>query len=319
MTMHFRSIKDLYGDVWRNLHRVPADIDLVVAIPRSGLLPATMIALARNLPIADIEGFAAGRTLATGHTRQDGSFSGLRDFQHVLVMDDSTRTGASMREAREKLAGLAAGGVRMTFAVAYGTGAHCPDVDLVLANVPEPRVFEWNVLHHPIVSQSCFDIDGVLCIDPAPHQNDDGDAYLDFLLTAAPLHRPRREIAMLVTSRLEKYRPQTEDWLARHGIRYRELRMLDLPDAESRRRLGVHGSFKAEVYRQSPCTLFVESEVLQAREIARLSGKPALSLQGPEMCNPGMLNPRAATVRLHPARLQKRIRRILARLRPSAA
>lgn len=309
--MQFRSIADLYKDVWSGLSRVPQDIDVVVGVPRSGMLPATMIALARNLPLAEIDGFAAGNALGHGHTRRDGAQAG--GFAHALVIDDSCRTGESMREARAKLAHL---GCRITFAAVYGTGASASakDVDLVFAHVPEPRVFEWNVLHHPIVSRSCFDIDGVLCVDPTEAENDDGARYLGFLAEAVPLHRPRREIAMLVTSRLEKYRAPTEDWLERHGIRYGELRMLDLPDAAARRRLGAHAGFKAEVYRSSSCALFVESELHQARDIARLAGKPVLSLQGPQMLGPGILNPQAIRNKLSPNRMRARVGRVVSRM-----
>ena len=311
--MHYRSIKDLYQDVWSNLHRLPRDIDLVVGVPRSGMLPGTMIALARNLPLADIDAFAEGRVLPTGSTRREAGHAVPRGFSHVLVIDDSCRTGASMREARAKLAGIGET-TRVTFAAVYGIEGQAADADFIFAAVPEPRVFEWNVLHHPIVSRACFDIDGVLCVDPKPEQNDDGQAYLNFLAAAEPLHLPRREIAMLVTSRLEKYREQTESWLARHGIRYRELRMLDVPDAATRRRLGLHASFKAEVYRQSDCALFIESELHQARQIAKLSGKPALSLQGPEMVRPGVFNPRAVQSRFAPVKVRARLSRMTNRL-----
>lgn len=311
--MHFRSIKNLYEDVWSNLHRIPDDIDLVVGIPRSGMLPATIIALARNVPLADLEGFVEGRLLSTGHTRRDTDLEPTRRFRHVLVVDDSCRTGESLREARAKLAGMA-NPPRFTFVVGYGPVTPAPEVDIALATVPEPRVFEWNVMHHPLVSRSCFDIDGVLCVDPLEHQNDDGPAYLEFLKRAVPLHRPRRQIAMLVTSRLEKYRAETEDWLARNGVNYGELRMLDVPDAETRRRLRLHGSFKAQVYRESDCALFIESELHQARDIARLSGKPVLSLQGPEMIVPGMLNPYAIRQKVRPATLRVRLKRALSRM-----
>jgi uncharacterized HAD superfamily protein/hypoxanthine phosphoribosyltransferase len=308
--MHFRTISDLYRDVWRNLHRLPADIDVVVGVPRSGMLPATMIALARNLPLADLDGFAQGRLLSSGSTRREQA--GSKPFAHVLVIDDSCRTGGSMTQARERLMHVAA---KTTFAAVYGTGTRSPAIDFAFATVPEPRVFEWNVLHHPIVARSCFDIDGVLCIDPTEDENDDGPGYMQFLAEALPLHQPRREIAMLVTSRLEKYRTATEAWLARHGILYRELRMLDLPDAATRRRLGAHGSFKADVYRKSNCELFVESELAQAREIARRSGKFVLSLEGPHMIGPGAINPRAISNKLSPSKLQARIGRVAARMR----
>lgn len=38
----------------RNLHRLPRDIDLVVGIPRSGLLAANLLSLAANIPMADL-------------------------------------------------------------------------------------------------------------------------------------------------------------------------------------------------------------------------------------------------------------------------
>jgi uncharacterized HAD superfamily protein/adenine/guanine phosphoribosyltransferase-like PRPP-binding protein len=309
--MHFRSITNLYQDVWSSLHRLPHDIDVVVGVPRSGMLPATMIALAGNLPLADLDGFLEGRLLSAGKTRREIDGAKVKGFVHALIVDDSCRTGASMREARAKLASIRH---KISFAVVYGTHQQTSDVDIVFARVPEPRVFEWNVLHHPIVSRACFDIDGVLCVDPTERQNDDGGAYLDFVLNASPLHRPRRQIAKLVTSRLEKYREPTEAWLARHGIRYAELCMLDLPDAATRRRLGVHASFKAQVYRTSDCALFVESELHQAREIARLSGRPVLSLSGPEMIRPGMMSPRALGQKFGPVKLQAKLSRVAGRM-----
>ena len=40
--MHFKSINDLSVDLVKNLHRFHGSIDLIVGIPRSGMLPATM-------------------------------------------------------------------------------------------------------------------------------------------------------------------------------------------------------------------------------------------------------------------------------------
>ena len=35
-------------------------------------------------------------------------------------------------------------------------------------------------LNHTTLEKACFDIDGVLCVDPADEQNDDGENYTDF-------------------------------------------------------------------------------------------------------------------------------------------
>jgi hypothetical protein len=43
---------------------------------------------------------------------------------------------------------------------------------------------------------------------------------------------PNFEIDAVVTGRLEKYRPQTEQWLANNGVGYKELRMRQDPGTD---------------------------------------------------------------------------------------
>jgi adenine/guanine phosphoribosyltransferase-like PRPP-binding protein len=54
--MNYRSIADLNRVVATSLHLVPTDIDVVVGVPRSGMLPATLLALYLHLPLTDVEG-----------------------------------------------------------------------------------------------------------------------------------------------------------------------------------------------------------------------------------------------------------------------
>ena len=299
--MEYRSVAHLTADVREGLHRVPRDVDLVVGIPRSGLLAATLVALWLDLPLTDVEGFAEGRLIAVGTTRRRGAHDlDVGAVRHALVVDDSVYQGRALRAARERLS-AARPDTRTTYAAVYGV-RRAPDADLVLQVVPHPRVFEWNLMHHPVLERACVDIDGVLCADPTAQENDDGPAYREFLATARPLARPTRKIASLVTSRLERYRPETEAWLAANGVDYRELVMLDLPDAATRRAQGAHGTFKAEVYRARDAELFVESECRQARQIAATSGKDVLCLEGHEMHRPGALSPAAVSERLGHAR-----------------
>lgn len=286
--MHFRSIADLNRDVTANLHLLPSDIDVVVGIARSGMLPASLIALAHNLPLAELHTFVGGRVLGVGGTRAaKRSTISFENVRHALVVDDSIYKGRAMEEARKLLAPLASQ-MKLTFCAVYSAEASSPHADITFVHVPMPRVFEWNVMHHSVLDRACVDIDGVLCLDPTREQNDDGTAYLNFLREATPRPIPSRRIATLVTSRLEKYRPETEAWLKSQGIEYGKLIMLDLPSAEERRRLGVHGTFKGNYYRKSNADLFIESELRQAEEIAKISGKPVLSIEGPVMCYPGV-------------------------------
>ncbi len=64
--MNFRSIQDLNEAIVRGLPRIPRDVDLVVGIPRSGLLAGSILALHLNVPLTDLQGLIEGRTIQSG-------------------------------------------------------------------------------------------------------------------------------------------------------------------------------------------------------------------------------------------------------------
>lgn len=310
--MNYRSLADLNDTIVQNLHRLPCDIDLVVGIPRSGLLAANLFSLITNIPLTDLDSFIEGRIYTSGTTkRHAGLERGIADMRRILILDDSISGGNAMRAARQRLdeAGIRERtSAEIIFGAVYGIEVSHPEADFVFERVKQPRIFQWNFMHHVMLEKSCVDIDGVLCLDPTEQQNDDGEAYQQFLSEALPLHGSSRRIGWLVTSRLEKYRHLTEAWLKAHGIEYGQLVMLDLPSAAERRRLGAHGSFKAEFYGKSAATLFIESEQEQAETIARLSGKPVLCIETNRIHLPDGLSPAAIRQQMRnmPARLRRR-------------
>lgn len=284
--MNYRSIADMNDAILQNLGRLPRRIDLVVGASRSGLLAANLLGLALNVPITDVEGLLAGRVLAGEPPRRTAAPSPAADAERtIVVIDDGADGGEAMRAAKERFAAGHVPGRIVTCAV-FGATSDVPDVDVVLEAVPQPCLFQWTVFHHALLERCCVDIDGVLCCDPTAEENDDGAAYRGFLERATPMMVPTRPIGWLVTSRLEKYRPQTEAWLRAAGIAYRELVMLDLPSAEERRRANAHGGFKAKVYEDLDAVLFIESEHAQAEKIAELSGKPVLCLETNHLVEP---------------------------------
>jgi len=294
--MNYRTIAQLAGLIDRHLGAIPATVDLVVGIPRSGLLAANMIALKLNLPLTDLQSFLDDRPVRCGSTRATARalIDSAHKARHVLVVDDSVWRGASIAAARQQ---IAAAGIdaKLTYCAAFvGPGVEHV-VDLAFESVPFPRVFEWNVMHHPMLGTCCVDIDGILCRDPLHEENDDGERYRGFLTGVGAQLLPSFRIGHLVTSRLEKYRAETEGWLKSVGIEYGALHMLDVADAATRRRLGLHGSFKASVYRRlAESPLFIESEPRQAEEICRLADKPVLCLTEQRMYQPGMSVARVA-------------------------
>lgn len=272
--MKFVTYYDLNNDIIKNIHKIPRDIDLIVGIPRSGLLVANMIALYLNKPLADIDSYIEGKIFAVGNTKNTESIvKDFKDVKRVLIIDDSVDSGKSILEAKQKLSRLDSEKEQVFLSVYIRSNAK-KKVDIYFKVIDEDRIFEWNYMHHGLLQSSCLDIDGVLCVDPTSQQNDDGEKYIEFIKGATPKLVPSRKVGYLVTSRLEKYRKETEEWLHQNGIEYKKLYMMNVETAEERRKLGNHARFKAEVYKKlKDADLFIESEPKQAMEISDISGK----------------------------------------------
>lgn len=284
--MNFITIQHLNQAISGNLHKIPLDVDLVVGIPRSGMLAASILALHRNLPFTDLESFLEGRFYAKGKTRKHPNWlQSLSDAQHILIVDDSISTGQAMRETRAKVDALKLD-ARVSYCAILALPTNFMSVDIYLEIVNHPRLFEWHYMHHWGLNHCCVDIDGVLCEDPGFFENDDGARYQRFVENATPRLLPTNRIAYLVTSRLEKYRQGTEDWLQRHNVSYDHLVMLDGVTAKERRKGGGHAAFKAEVYKGTNCYLFIESSYEQAVEICERSKKPVFSVQNSTYIQP---------------------------------
>lgn len=315
--LNYKSISDLSAIISVNLSCLPTDIDLVVGVPRSGMLPASIISLYRNIPFTDVYSYADNRYLKYGSTRKIKKLLELcSDAEHILIVDDSISTGESLKKIKD-IIDYCSHKKKVTYCCIYGVDKISSFSDFIFEIVPLPRVFEWNIFHHSVINTTCFDIDGVLCEDPTQEQNDDGSRYKDFILNAKPLFVPTQKIRCLVTSRLEKYRNETIQWLKMHNIKYDKLHMLDLPDAETRRRLGIHSKFKASIYSKDIASnLFIESELKQAIDIANRSGKSVFCTENMTMVFPGSdlkssINQQKAKMKYFFHRLSRLIKRKL--------
>ena len=291
--MNYRTYADMALHIKQILPKI-SDADLIVGIPRSGMVPAYMIGAFLNRYVCSLDEFVSGIVYSKGmRSVREGT------VKKVLVVDDSVNDGLAMRRAKERLQGKEKE-FELVYMAVYAVEKATSLVDVYADICPQPRFFQWNYMYHPgLLPQACLDIDGVLCVDPTAEENDDGEKYRQFILNARPLFVPNDKVKALVTSRLEKYRPETERWLAENGVKYEKLYMLDLPSREERIRRGVHASFKAEIYKKlKDAHLFIESNPLQAAEIRRLSGKPVICTETDEYSeHSGMENIPVRTVR----------------------
>lgn len=260
--MNFRSYNDLVRDVKAWAATLP-EFDAVVGVPRSGTLVASLLAVERGWDL----GFTIGRT------------------KHFLLVDDSVSTSNTMRAFREwklpAVVGFPQHGITRDesyeTAALYAAPGSEGMVQHHYATVPHPRAFEWNLRRWFGLPYSIVDLDGVICHDPDALEDDTPEWVERWIVNATPKWRFGNVIGTICTSRLERYRPQTEAWLKRHGIRYARLIMGPWATAAERRvnrRNAAH--YKATAYMADGAMLFIESSEAQAKVINELTKRPVL-------------------------------------------
>jgi uncharacterized HAD superfamily protein len=194
-------------------------------------------------------------------------------FKKVLLVDDKVSKG---RELRSALAILQQqGDFQITKASLFVTPEGASLVDLYHKIIPDPILSEWNLVHAKI-GRLATDLDGVICHDPPKNLDRDETAYLEWMENAKPYLVPFYEIDAIISSRLERYRARTEDWLARHGVAYKQLILWDLPSLEARQ--GNFAKYKTEALLRAKPDLYWESNLNEAREIHKSTGIPTLCI-----------------------------------------
>ena len=289
--MKYISFQNLFRILKSNLYKIHSgNYDLIVGIPRSGMIPAYFIGLYLNKNITDLDSLINNHDLDKGHTRIiNKDFNKPHDAKKILLVDDSISSGNSLNENLKKIPIHLQSKID-TLAV-FATTSSKDMVSMYLEIADGGRIFEWNIFHRRLLEKSCVDIDGVLCIDPTPDQNDDGEKYNNFLINAKPHIVPSYKIHSLVTNRLEKYRSETVAWLEKHNIKYDNLVMLDLPSKEERQRTHAHVPHKASYYKKNTdLKMFIESSKKQAVEIMKKTGKPVYVVDTNEMINPDWID-----------------------------
>lgn len=287
----FKSYSDLVQCIKQNIQSLSqSNYDLVVGIPRSGMIPAYLISAYLNADCIDFDGLLHNRTLQRGITRKTkGDLTNPQDAKKIILVDDSIYSGESLTQKlsllpeflKEKISTLAI----------YSSGPGHEIVDMVFEKLEGRKLFEWGIYHNTIISKTCFDLDGVICEDANEESNDDGAKYLDFIENAKPLFIPTGKPLAIVTNRLEKYREATELWLQKHSVEYGELVMLNLPDKESRLRIDAATVHKAKFYKsKAESILFIESSLNQSLSIAKHSGKPVYCVSSNTLIEPGMVD-----------------------------
>lgn len=220
-TMSFRSIEDLVLAVQNLADRVPNQYDLIVGVPRSGLFPANILALKFGRPL-----IAAGLPESVGPWISGSSERTFDQPESILVLDDTATTGKAVLKAKAAVQERYPDALVNT-AVVYAAPNTKDMVDYYAEVIPQPRYFEWNLMHSK-QGILATDMDGVLCENCPPGVSDDEEAYVHWMKTAKPHLIPGFSIEYIVTNRFERHRAITETWLHDHGVDYGQLLMSPL-------------------------------------------------------------------------------------------
>ena len=260
---NYRDFNFINALIANNLQKIPSDTDLVVGIPRSGLIVSTLIAEYTNKPSTDIFSYLAG---VDNYKLNSGSFAPSTNYEAVhtvLLVDDAMGVGLTMERAKSMISAKFPN-VKIITCVAFVEAFSVEKVDIYFL-ILKDQFLPWSILKRGI-SDACVDIDGFLTEDVPADMDDDGIKYVQFLTMQRPKFIPDRKINTLVTGRLSKYRKITEEWLRSHNVLYGSLIMCPLGSKKERDSQDM-GHYKAEVFKRLSTPLFIESDYREAKQI----------------------------------------------------
>jgi hypoxanthine phosphoribosyltransferase len=261
------SVADLAADAVRLASMLPKEITHIVGMPRSGMIPASIIATMLHLPLWQITKDGQLSRLGAGY--REASLVKDRGRQYFAVIDDTVYSGNSMMIARNYM-----GSRNAVYAAVYVNPKSPTVVKYHARQLPSPHLLEWNLANNgPFYGKAhdkifgsgvATDLDGIIV-----HDEFSGGP------PGTPYMVPKSDIAkLIVTGRPESHRQQTESMLRSLGVRWHGLKMF--PGQKTPEDYREIAEFKASVFLESNCGLFLESYPAQAELIYQLSGRPVI-------------------------------------------
>jgi hypoxanthine phosphoribosyltransferase len=242
------------ADIRHWLNSLSSNFDIVVGIPRSGLMTASIISVEFGKPLSTPDLIVEGRYWIT-RTNTENLHIPL-DKSRILLVDDSGGTGKTMQDA-EGLIRKKYPHMIIKTAATYVSNPSDPDYYYTRFTRRQPVIVRA-LMHNSFIPPVAYDMDGVIC------EEYNGRDFMDFLVTAYPHKIPIYPIDFIVTGRKEQYRGVTTDWLNGHNVKYGKLLMC--PEDEDT------VSFKSRMVRKYKPGIFVESSPAEANAINKRTG-----------------------------------------------
>ena len=260
------TVEKMAYDTHQWIKEIPSDFDVVIGIPRSGLIPAAIIAGELGKPLTTPDLFLERKYwMSSAIPAMAARFF----YNRVLLVDESGDSFHQFTPIYERLY-KADPSISFIRAVQYVNKSAIREgkVDLwykAFSRTSTPR-FDINLAHNDD-GRTAYDLDGVLCEDiTLDHMKN----YDHFIETARPYRIPVYPIKCIITGRNEKYRDATVKWLRKYHVLYRSLHML--PDGEDMI------DFKCRILKMEKPSRFIESNNIIARECYDRTGIRCVAL-----------------------------------------
>ncbi|MGC3873184.1 phosphoribosyltransferase [Halomonas sp. GXIMD04776] len=311
--MNFKSYAELSNDIFSNIDKVQSQgYELVVAIPRSGVIPAYMLSLLLNIDCTNLHDFIKNNSLVKGNTRRTRrAMRNAWDAKKVLIVDDSVNTGASMVDVLSQIPKDCP--CEITTLAIYGNTIGIPKVDVCLKYLASPRVFQWNMWHCVVMQRACVTLDGVI-LNWHAEENGKGQDAVNFVESIKPIVLPSYRIHSLITKQPEHSRKAIESWLSHHNVNYDNLVMAQSCDKNVVCDEQKYCDLKVDWYKGNPeLSFFLEHDFDHALRIAKATGKPVFCTQTNDVVRPSVeaviKHGKAHFVRINFARMKKLVKK----------
>jgi hypoxanthine phosphoribosyltransferase len=250
--------------------KIPNEYDVIIGVPRAGLMFANIIACRLGRPLSTPDNFLRGEMWFSHDSPMP------TEIKKVLVVEDSVGFGKQITSAAKKIKS-AFPDLQVEKAGLFVLPQSLDKVDYVFEVKDEPNIFEWNML---TATWSWGDVvsslDGVLCFECPIGWDNSPEKYLKFIQGTKPLLIPNYPLKAIVTERPESARELTESWLKRYNVKYDALVMR--PD-ELAPNFENSVKIKSEVAKAVKPFWLWERNYEKAREIHRRSEVPVLCTQ----------------------------------------
>lgn len=241
---------------------LPNNFDLIIGIPRAGLIIADTLALYYGAAWSTPLGFERGEIYFSHQAP-------LHEVKNILVVDDSISKGKELFAAANEIKSL-----HPTFTVKTGslfvTKEAAELVDYYF-RVPDGIELWYGNLENSLGRTISADLDGVLCKNPPSQALLNSEAFSQWVSTAQRNYIPHFRLQSIVTSRPNAFRRETEKWLAENNVQYDKLIMLD---ESAKRTPGFSIAHKVANLKKLKPDCYWESSFQEAKEINKLTGIP---------------------------------------------